>query len=285
MTELAIKQEFTNDQITLIKSTIAKGATNDEFMLFMHQVKRLGLDPFAKQVHFVKYGSNPGTVIVGVDGFRIVAARTGKHDGTERGVHRNDKGEIVAGWAKVYRKDWTHPAFETVPFKEYFKAGKPGYPSNWEKMPETMIKKVAEVAALRMAFPDVLSGVYAQEEMDQADSSHHYTPTAQSGPTHIIRSKAPTEEPHTTSEIPVEYGRIGHPTVKQIGRMMAIAKEHGWNETTLRDLVKSKFNIDSLKDLLSSQYEELCDILLPQGPGVNPYPKHEEHPQFEEDVK
>ena len=39
----------------------------------------------------------------------------------------------------------------------------------WAKMPETMIKKVAEAAALRMAFPDELGGLYAQEEMDQAN--------------------------------------------------------------------------------------------------------------------
>jgi len=37
----------------------------------------------------------------------------------------------------------------------------------WTRMPETMIKKVAEASALRMAFPDELGGVYSQEEMNQ----------------------------------------------------------------------------------------------------------------------
>jgi len=36
-------------------------------------------------------------------------------------------------------------------------------------MPETMIKKVAEAAALRMAFPEDLSGIYSHEEMHRAD--------------------------------------------------------------------------------------------------------------------
>jgi hypothetical protein len=38
----------------------------------------------------------------------------------------------------------------------------------WLKMPKTMIQKVAECGALRMAFPDELGGVYGQEEMMQA---------------------------------------------------------------------------------------------------------------------
>jgi hypothetical protein len=37
-------------------------------------------------------------------------------------------------------------------------------------MKETMIKKVAEAAALRMAFPDDLGGTYINEEMAQADA-------------------------------------------------------------------------------------------------------------------
>jgi len=157
-------QEFTRDQVDLIKATVAKGATDNELKLFMHNCKRLGLDPFAKQVHFIKYGTSPGTIIVGIDGFRLVASRTGQHSGTKRGVLRNDKGDILGAWCEIYRKDWTHPAREEVPFNEYYNDRNP----SWKKMPETMIKKVAECAALRMAFPAELSGVYGHEEMDQA---------------------------------------------------------------------------------------------------------------------
>lgn len=162
--ELQNKEPFTRDQIELIKATVAKGATDNELKLFLHNCKRLGLDPFAKQVHFIKYGNSPGTIIVGIDGFRLVAARTGKHSGTIRGAIRDDSGNLTGAWCEVYRSDWTHPAREEVPFSEY---NNPRNPS-WEKMPETMIKKVAECAALRMAFPAELSGVYGKEEMDQA---------------------------------------------------------------------------------------------------------------------
>lgn len=157
---------YTPEQIALIKNTIAKNATDDEFKLFMYRCKNMQLDPLKPgQIHFVKYGNGPGTVVVGIDGFRSTAGRTGKLSGVERGVKRDEKGKITHGWAKVYRKDWEVPAYEESPLSEY----DTGF-NNWKKMPETMIKKVAECAALRMAFPDDLGGVYAPEEMEQATS-------------------------------------------------------------------------------------------------------------------
>lgn len=158
-------QEYTQEERDLIRRTVAKDATEAEFQLFMYRARHLGLDPLKTgQIHFVKYGNNPGTIIVGIDGMRARAARTGKHSGTQRGVIRDDKGKLVGAWAEVYRTDWTMPAREEVPFSEYA-SQKP----NWQKMPETMIKKVAEAAALRMAFPDEVGGLYAEEEMDQAE--------------------------------------------------------------------------------------------------------------------
>jgi phage recombination protein Bet len=156
--------EYTPEQLELIKSTVAKGATNDELKLFLYRAINLGLDPMKPGlIYFIKYGNSPGTVVVGLDGFRSIAAKSGLHSGTERGVTRDDNGKLISAWCKVYRKDWNHPAFEEVPLSEY-NTGK----ALWQKMPETMLKKVAECAALRMAFPDALGGVYEPSEMDQA---------------------------------------------------------------------------------------------------------------------
>ena len=41
---------FTDDQIRLIRDTICKGASEDEFKLFMYQCQRVGLDPFSRQI-------------------------------------------------------------------------------------------------------------------------------------------------------------------------------------------------------------------------------------------
>ncbi|CAN5950602.1 unnamed protein product [Sphagnum jensenii] len=122
------------------------------------------------QIFFIKYGQGPGTIVVGIDGFRASAARSGRHASTTRGVIRDDEGNITHGWAKVVRLDANGTAqefYEESPIAEYFNDRNP----SWKKFPETMIKKVAEAAALRMAYPDDLGGVYITEEKDAIESS------------------------------------------------------------------------------------------------------------------
>lgn len=155
--------DFTPEQIKLITDTVAKGATKDELALFLYRAKSLGLDPLKPgQIYFIKYGNSSGCIVIGLDGFRSRAQRTGKLAGIKRGAIRNDKGLLVGAWAEVYRSDWKECAREEVPLNEY-----DTNKGSWARLKETMIKKVAECAALRMAFPDDLGGLYSQEEMDQ----------------------------------------------------------------------------------------------------------------------
>lgn len=51
-----------------------------------------------------------------------------------------------------------------VYFDEYYKAGRNGKPSQWDIRPRTMIAKVAEMHALRSAFPEELAQSYVEEE-------------------------------------------------------------------------------------------------------------------------
>lgn len=161
------KSNWTPEQIQLIKDTVAKNATDNELKLFLYRCQNMGLDPLKPgQIYFIKYGSSPGTIVVGIDGFRTKAQSTGKLAGIKRGVLRDENGKCTGAWSEVYRSDWREPAREEVSLIEYNTRK-----STWVQMPETMIKKVAEAAALRMAFPDQLGGVYADAEMDQADKS------------------------------------------------------------------------------------------------------------------
>ncbi len=174
------QRNLTREQIDLIKHTVAHGATDTELQLFLYQARKRGLDPLTRQIHFIKRKQyNPdtekyedvGTIQTGIDGFRVIADRTGKLSGIRRGATYSANGDLVSAWAEVYRKDWTQPAKEEVRFSEYCQRTKAGDPTRlWKTMPETMLKKVAEAAALRMAFPEDLSGIYSHDEMMQADT-------------------------------------------------------------------------------------------------------------------
>lgn len=110
----------------------------------------------------------------GIDGFRLVAARTGLHAGTDEAVFEERDGNPVKATVTV----WKIVAGTRVPFTatarwiEYVQTKKDGSATHmWNKMKFTMLGKCAEALALRKAFPADLSGIYAHEEMAQADNS------------------------------------------------------------------------------------------------------------------
>lgn len=198
--ELQVQSNYTPEQIKLIRDTVARNATEAEFELFLYRCKALGFNPLKPgQIHFVKYGNNPGTIIIGVDGFRSRAMRSGKLSGIKRGIIRDESAKCIAAWAEVYRNDWQHPAREEVAMSEY-NAGK----GMWLKLPETMLKKVAEVAALRMAFPDDLGGLYSDEEMDQAKNH----------PPSITPEQPSEQDGSSPNRVRIRFGKLAgrHPS-------------------------------------------------------------------------
>jgi phage recombination protein Bet len=164
------KQPYSQEQIELIKNTVAKGATNDELKLFFVIAARTGLDVFTKQIHFVKRGGQ-GTIQTGIDGYRAIAERTKTLAGIDDAEYDSeDQAHPKKASVTVYRLiEGQKVSFSaSARWDEYVPQA--GQDFMWKKMPYLMLGKVAEALALRKAFPNDLSGLYTHEEMEQAGS-------------------------------------------------------------------------------------------------------------------
>jgi phage recombination protein Bet len=136
----------------------------------------MGLNPFVRDAYLIKYGKDAdATMVVGKDAFTKraeghpqfsgmsagVIVRQGDAEPIERkGSLSLDGEKIVGGWAHVHRNDHKIPTEITVKMEEFSTGRGP-----WQKMPGTMIRKVALVTALREAFPSTFSGMYDSAEM------------------------------------------------------------------------------------------------------------------------
>jgi len=173
MTEaLAAARPVTPDELSLVKNTVAQGATDAELKLFLFDCARQGVHPLDRLLHFTKRNGKY-TPITSIDFMRIRAAESGEMAGSDdpRFSFLHPTGAPDEATVTVYRitqgQRFAYSA--TARWKEYYPGdGPPGF--MWRKMPHTMLGKCAEALALRKGFPRQLAGLYAKEEMDQADA-------------------------------------------------------------------------------------------------------------------
>lgn len=186
MTSLQKYEDTAQDwaqKIALWKRTYMKGASDDELELFANVCKRTGLSPEMKQIYAVsrndyKTGTTVFSFQTSIDGFRLIAERTGRYaPGQQATYEYNDQKQVISATAFVKKMtdDGTwHEVAATAFYDEYvqeFKdkaTGKLVPTQFWQRMPHVMLAKCAESLALRKAFPAELSGLYTQEEMAQA---------------------------------------------------------------------------------------------------------------------
>jgi phage recombination protein Bet len=181
---------FDQEEIQLVKSQIAPGATDGQLALFIQVCKQTGLNPFARQIYAVFRNEwvdgkteKRMTIQTSIDGYRLLAQRSGEYAGQEGPWWYDDKKrEWVDLWLEEYppaaakvgvmRKGFVQPIYAVASFKSYAARKKDGsLTTMWVKIPEVMIAKVAESLALRRAFPAELSGIYTDAEMEQADTT------------------------------------------------------------------------------------------------------------------
>ncbi len=238
---------FNSKQIEILKNSICKGVSNEEFEIFLMACTKTQLDPFMRQIYAVKRKAKRAdgtwgetmTIQTGIDGYRLIAERTGCYaPGPEPTYIHDNQGNLLSACAYIKKqtKDGTwHTVSASAYIDEYCQTftdkntGEKRATGMWLTMPRTMLAKCAEAQALRKAFPAEMSGVYTKEEMQQAD--------------------------------PVDITpRISLEQAADLASILSECEEKYKN--WVFDYVKKQFNTDNLCDLPADIYQRMKDAAL-----------------------
>lgn len=188
----------------------ASSVTDQEITMFMMMCKSNHLNPWIREAYCIKYGTQPATMVVGKDAFLKRAERHPQYDGMtsgiivvnavgieyRQGILKFKDEELLGGWAEVFRKDRSHSTRIEVSFEEYAGRKKDGTLNNqWTTKPATMIRKVAQVQALKEAFPDDLGGMYTAEEQNVEEAAPTNVPQIEMAEAEVVQKPAPKAAP------------------------------------------------------------------------------------------
>jgi phage recombination protein Bet len=183
-----------------------KQCTEEQAVKFVMLCKSRGLDPWEGDAYIVGYDGQHGPVFSLITAHQAFLKRAEAHlqyDGMKSGVlvmrgtevvelegdFFNGDDKLVGGWARVFRKDRTHPTVRKVKLGTFDTKR-----SRWEADPGGMICKVAECHALRDTFPNNLAGLYTHGEMPD-EETRDAAPAPVTAKERVAQIKAPKVEP------------------------------------------------------------------------------------------
>lgn len=235
--------QITSDDIRM---RICPKANENEIAYFLELCRAQRLNPFLNEAYLVKFGSNPAQIMVAhktlvkraeshpqYDGMEhgVVVMREGRIYQEQRGAYYPEAGEtLVGGWCKVYRKDRRMPIYAERSFKSMNKGQ-----ANWKSMPDVMIDKCAQAAALREAFPDDFASMYTREEMADVATSRTVPSTSEpvappQAPTGRIAQAKAESRPELTEQ-DLEWLKSASESLSERGFDTNEVKGYLWNLT------------------------------------------------------
>lgn len=166
---------WTEERVALAVRSLCPGATPDEAAVFILRCRAARMDPFLKHIYFLKDSKGRVSHIVGIDGLRLVAQRTGDLEGMtspEWKASRTDtwsdtppEGVPYAARVGVWRKGFREPVYHPVTYQAFARET-----STWKSMPAQMLAVRAESHALRKAFPAETAGLTVTFDEDGNES-------------------------------------------------------------------------------------------------------------------
>ncbi len=158
---------WSDEQIDVMRKTVAERATPAEFAYFLNVAAATGLNPFLKEIYFMKTDKGQTSIITGRDGYLTIAKRDprfrgiqsmevcksdefemgfadGRMDVTKHQITDfKDRGEIIGAWCRG-QMEGQDPVTIFVSWAEYNKGG-----NIWKMYGSAMIRKVAEAMVLK----------------------------------------------------------------------------------------------------------------------------------------
>lgn len=156
-----VKTQYPSELVDVIKSTVAKDATDAELYYFLSLASMYDLNPFMKEIWFAKTKDGEPMIMTGMYGYQKLAKRdedyllctaqeVRENDefeiemdcaeivGIKHKFKHSDRGRIVGAYAYLKTKSG-NDLCSYVDFREYNRGN-----YIWKKNPSAMIKKVAK---------------------------------------------------------------------------------------------------------------------------------------------
>jgi len=232
--------------LSTLKSTVFKGANDDELLALVVVANEYQLNPFLKQIYAFP-GKGGGIVpIVSVDGWNSLANNHPQMDGLEFEFAHDANDELISCTSIFYRKDRTRPVKVTEYLSECVRNTEP-----W-KMQHRMLRHKALIQGARVAFG--FGGLYDEDEARDIighDPLANAKPVKESTPAPQFAAREDDFPPG--AEVPIKHiaatAAAAAPTsdpstARRLREVRGLLKSSGFSDLHLLNHLRSSGDVD-----------------------------------------